>query len=334
LLEKIADNSRAYEVEIQQIGTILGNAIFPEKVSMASDLLKRVGLGSKHVRIRLQFHHVPDIEQLPWELIYVPSFGGFLGRQTKTTIVRYRDPEESWERQKQSKPFRMLFVFALPERKGIEAPRLNLSQERETILSIVANNRQVEVDFLVGTSAAKIMGIEKSPGDMIEQLGILLSAGIEDKGWDIVHFSGHAGAVKRPGKQQTDIALWLENEYGELRALTGEKLKAMLVGLPTSKRPKLIMLSACKTAQSVNDLVDYILSSGVSAVVGMQWSVRDEPAQAFSRQFYKMITQHGQVDYAVALARSNAYASQKHTQDWAAPLLLMQTEDGVIYKSQ
>jgi CHAT domain-containing protein len=284
------------------------------------------------VRVRLKFDYVPEIAQLPWELIFVPSLGGFLGRQTKTTIVRYQEPVVSWEKQKRSDPFRVLVVFALPEKKEIQIPELNLAKEKDAIQKQFSNNKNVEVEFLTGRRAAKEIGTKTNSGDMLEQISACLSAGIQDKGWDVVHFSGHAGEVKRPGKTQTDIALWLENESGELRALTGEKLESILVGLPTEKRPKLIVLNACKTAQSVNSLVKFVLSSGVSAVVGMQWSVREMPALAFSKQFYSVITRHGQVDYAVALARSNAFSVSKNTQDWAAPLLVMQSEDGVIYK--
>jgi len=74
---------------------------------------------------------------------------------------------------------------------------------------------------------------------------------------------------------------------------------------------------------------------GVPAVVAMQYPIGDDPAITFAREFYKSLCLGegaGQVDVAVAYARSMLAIVYPHSPAWAAPVLYTHAADGIIYR--
>jgi hypothetical protein len=208
-------------------------------------------------------------------------------------------------------------------------PELGLQDEKARLDEILGGMKQVELDYLLGVHAAELVGGEASrshlPGQLHDRLG---------EGWDVLHFAGHAG--RDLSGLSDEIVLWCEDKEGDYLALGPGDLGVMLAGLASEsepKAPKLVVLSACRTADIASTLVRTILDNGVGAVIGMQWQVLDVAAQAFAEGFYGTLTRHGQVDYAVSVARSRmAGEIGLELRDWAAPMLVTQMDDGIIFQ--
>ena len=63
----------------------------------------------------------------------------------------------------------------------------------------------------------------------------------------------------------------------------------------------------------------------------MQYEVADRAAAAFSTRLYRELLQTQPLDYAVARARQELW-ERGESRDWAAPVLYMNTESGMIYE--
>jgi hypothetical protein len=154
--------------------------------------------------------------------------------------------------------------------------------------------------------------------------------------WDVLHFVGHAGPDRTPGAGEGGIVLWCEDRRGEYQAIVPNKLREWLQKLARDgKVPKAVILEACSTAGERSDLVRTLLEGGVGTVVGMQWPVKDEAATAFGDGFYTTLARRGQVDHAVSVGRSRMVGKLRPGErDWAAPVLVMQMEDGHIFRRE
>jgi hypothetical protein len=66
----------------------------------------------------------------------------------------------------------------------------------------------------------------------------------------------------------------------------------------------------------------------------MQYPVGDAAAIMFAEEFYTALLHHGQVDWAISVAR-HALAQDRgpHRPDWGMPVLYLQASDGFIFKT-
>ncbi|MBL9128327.1 MAG: CHAT domain-containing protein, partial [Verrucomicrobiales bacterium] len=153
-----------------------------------------------------------------------------------------------------------------------------------------------ELDF-EGEEAAVLRATEKSPVDLIvEESGMLDSLGacMAREKPDLVHISCHGEANPEPG-------LLLENELGRGEYATLDKIQKL-----TSASPRLLFLSACKTAEAdglVDSLAGGLVVRGVPAVVGWRGSVKDREATLFAASLYRCLADELDVARAVAQAR-------------------------------
>jgi ligand-binding sensor domain-containing protein len=276
-------------------------------------------------RLRLDFSAAPELMAWPWELAFDAEGLGFLGQRADTALVRFVSPPASGEKPLVSQRLRVLVVMAQPADERVA--ELGLAEEKARLDEILGGMKQVELGYLLGLHAGALVSEAAIPRDLADQLAEGLA-----EGWDVVHFVGHAGPDVLG--LRGDIVLWCEDRRGDYLALSPQELAMMLGGLASEgKAPKLVVLNACRTADVGSGLVQAILESGVGAVVGMQWPVLDVAARAFAEGFYGTLARHGQVDYAVSVAR-NRMAGEVglERRDWAAPVLVMQTPDGIIFE--
>lgn len=313
----------------------------PYGQSLLKDLGQQLGAGllspalrselgdDRLARLRLDFAADDDDKELaglPWELAFDPQGLGFLGQRADTALVRYVKPDKKWKRPRIRKTLRVLVVMAQPR----EVELLDLVQEKARLDEILTAIEGVEIAYLYGVHAAELVEKRAKTRDLPRQLAKRLA-----EGWDVLHFVGHAGRDRLAETSEgAEVVLWCEDRRGNYLALGPDELGTMLDGLAgEGKLPKLVVLNACKTANIESKLVQTILDSGVGAVVGMQWPVLDVAARTFVDGFYGTLVDNGQVDYAVSVAR-NRISSKVGTGrgDWAAPVLVMRTFDGIIFK--
>jgi hypothetical protein len=99
------------------------------------------------------------------------------------------------------------------------------------------------------------------------------------------------------------------------------------------------VLGACKggTRDRVNawtGVAPALTRAGIPAVVGMQFTVGDRNAIAFSRQFYRSLAAGQPIDAAVTDGRlAIRNRSGRDERDWGVPVLYLRTEEGVLFPS-
>jgi hypothetical protein len=94
-----------------------------------------------------------------------------------------------------------------------------------------------------------------------------------------------------------------------------------------TRRPRLLVLSACQSAEDATDQPATGLAAGlvaagvVPAAIGMGYVFHMQSASHFSREFYGSLIRHGQVEHAVAFARSAVRTAAVDQEDWLVPRL-------------
>ena len=149
---------------------------------------------------------------------------------------------------------------------------------------------------------------------------------------DILHVIGHA----TPDWQGRAVVM---NPPSGEWLITAEYL---VTTLPRERMPRLVVLNACRTAESTNEVIRYarglsqaLLDGGVAAVVAMQGDVASEPAAAFSRALYRGLAADRPLDVAVAEARATVDTTRGfEPRDWALPVLELRADPAGVLRQQ
>lgn len=122
----------------------------------------------------------------------------------------------------------------------------------------------------------------------------------------------------------------LEDAKGGSDPLSADELADKLSGCNV----RLAVLGACEGGQRdagnpwggvIPALVNKV---GIPAVIGMQFRIRDRRAIAFVKKLYEVLARGDSIDAAVTAARR---VIQDDDRDWAAPVLYLRGEDGVLF---
>jgi hypothetical protein len=113
---------------------------------------------------------------------------------------------------------------------------------------------------------------------------------LRDEQPDILHFAGH-------GVGGSNRALSVKADNGNEAALTQRDLGDILENLP--KRPRLIVLNACYSAQLAVELVKW-----VDVVIGADGAIGDDPARRFAISLYGAMGKSVSVYAAYKLAKT------------------------------
>jgi ligand-binding sensor domain-containing protein len=262
---------------------------------------------------------------------------------------------------------RLLLVAAAPDiapkyREKFALPPLEIRQEIERIRAVfqeqastvdllprrhrmlrrfrrVSQQQAVTIDLLLGTKAAQLLGANKpqEPQEREPHLAEKLWNRLKDASSapDVVHFIGHAGP--RPGRPEEHV-LYMESNIGQFMPLGGAELaKMILTAQKKTRRPKALVLNACRTAafdggRTLAGLAPLLLTqTRLMAIVGTQYDIGDEGSARFSANFYRELIKTEPLDYAISQAR-RALKDQLGGRDWAAPVLYMRVDNGMLYE--
>lgn len=146
------------------------------------------------------------------------------------------------------------------------------------------------------------------------------------KGYDILYLVCH-GAFPREPK------VWLEKDDGTADEVSGTDILNRIRGL-TSK-PTLAVLASCESAGSgrTNDagslsaLGPGLVACGIPAVIAMQGNITVESLINFMPTFFTELQKDGQIDRAMAIARSDI---SSHSDSWI-PVLYLRLVNGRIW---
>jgi ligand-binding sensor domain-containing protein len=341
-IQKRLDSDQPHPNDLQCVGETLYRVLTGDQ--RVIDLLEHLGLGRRRLRLELDFHELPELFEWPWECLCAGKGIGFLSCRSDTAIIRHPLTEVSKKssRGAKNKKLRCLILFSLPT--GFD--EIDLFRAEENLSNALGDIKdKVETSWEFGERAetvfnrqARSNGNDKTAHEIMEKaVGYTDVIGLKDKldtdlarGYDILHFIGHA-EHKAEEQEGSEIFLWFEDEHGDPLDIGKKELNGLLEKMG-EKVPRLVILSACRTADMGSQLIDALLQNGVRAVVGMQWPVMEQAAVKFATGFYASITGTHQVDYSISIARSLVAAEVGDGQrDWASPMIVVQSDDLVIF---
>jgi hypothetical protein len=273
---------------------------------VAWDRAERAGDG---LRVRLSID-APELAAWPWELLRDTERDLVFAASATTPVLRYYDQVDRFGALTElgaELPVELLLV--LPR-----SPGLDLARERRNVEEVAAATG--------GALRVRTLDGAVTRSDLADAL--LLG------NYQCLHFGGHGGFIEGRGY------LGLNEPDGGPDWLDGDALARLVVNYRSTR---LAVLNACDAGQTDDGkafagLAPQLVRSGVPAVIAMQFPVTDKAAATFAREFYKRLCvgdEAGQVDVAVAYARSMLSVLHPNDRSWAAPVLFTHAPDGVIF---
>jgi hypothetical protein len=301
--------------DLAEMGRQLFEALFTGHVGQR--YMEAVGKTRNGLRLRLWLD-APELQALPWELLYDAERDEFLALSGRAVVTRYLSVTEGTPLLRIEPPLRMLVATASPR----DQPPLDVDGEVAAIqaaLSTLADAGQVQVAVLPHAQT------------------MTLRDALHDQQPHVFHFFGHS-LVERGGG-----ALVLERDDGSPRLLSATRLRTLLrrAGVHVA------VLNACLTARgarvdaqvfddqrrTVLGAGPALLRAGLGAVVAMQFSIADTSARLFAADLYRSLAGLEPIDRAVSRAREALMLEgmDEGDRDWATPVLFLQARDGVIF---
>jgi CHAT domain len=279
-------------------------------------------LGSHQgLRLRLRCESV-ELDGIPWEIAHVErglsGAGSALGRRGFIVL----DSRISLVRRE------LCSLLINPPRRQREQRRLL------TLLCEPADRRDPQRPLQVEQELAQLRGaIDGLPGIELVNCAQATRQALSDlllDGADIFHFAGH-GEFRRATEGGSHAYLLLQREDGRSDEWEVDELALRLA----NKGIQLALLGACRSAQSDGrsawaGIAPSLARAGIPAVIGMQYTVFDASAVAFSRRLYRAWSQLGTLDEAMSEARSAILDVDADTgRDFATPVLYLREDSGI-----
>ena len=243
------------------------------------------------------------IFQLPWELLYHPTYG-FLAQHPNFTLSRKVKNAPKLPLNLQKRPLKILFFSTLPDNLS-EEERLAVEREHEIILETLLPYRK-----------KGLVDIQLQNDGRFETFQQLISL----QKPDLVFLSGHSSYRNGKGFFLFEDKLGLGIEIDE------EHLTSTFVGSSV----ECVVLSSCQSAQLdqnmlYSGLMMKLVSSGIRHVVGMRESIYDEAGICFAEQFVTQIANKESVVYAVQKAREAIASLPNNVKEhWHLPVIVSQ----------
>lgn len=258
------------------------------------------------MRIRLKLDPVPELQSLPWELLYEPKEEIFLNQYALTPIVRFPRKPRSTSVNPVIPPLRILVVIAKP----FGFAELDTDAEWKYLS-----------DKLAPLEATKAVKLTKLGTPTFEGLRAELERSRREGDYHILHFIGHGYFDK---EQKTGFLLFEgDSPTADPKPVSGEMLGVLLRDY---KSVRVAFLNACESAKLDTSspsasVAGQLADQGIECVVGMYSSVADHSATVFARGFYGSLDGNF-VDDAVAQGRRALFTESPPTViEWSAPIL-------------
>jgi hypothetical protein len=312
--------------EMIERGEILGKMLVPPNTQVRriydTCLIKLED--SQRLRIRLTLGNYA-LSDLPWEYSYIlppdtpvdqKDLNGFLVLNKNISLVRHPAVEQKVVSLDPvgKGALRMVVVMANPKGDP-HYPKLQIEREFEKIQGVFKEMPSVVPEPHPGATREALQDALMTPAH-------------------IFHFAGHGdfegdlGSSFKSTSGQGYIIL-LDDE-GKGVKFPADELADFLRG----SQVRLAVLTACETGSTdqINawtGVVPALIQAGIPAVVGMQFSIQEENAIAFSRQFYLALARGLSIDAAVEEGR--LAIPRKDERDWGVPVLYLQSDEGVLF---
>ena len=276
------------------------------------------------IRLKLETFALAD---LPWEYIYLPfPPTGFLAHNRRISLVRYEVMEQARRcvlSPVTQGPLRVKILSSNPS--GTDYADLDLTGEVQGITDTL--NKEIQGIAVVHYPDATLGKLEDALSD----------------GAHVFHFSGHGrfkgdlGTVFGTEEGASFIVLLRDDKQEHL--FSANTLKVMLA----DRGVRLAVLNACESARRgqqdhLNEnewtaIAPALIEAGIPAVVGMQYSIKDDHAKEFSKRLYNALAAGDSIDAAVEAGRQAIFARTEDDRDWGVPVLYLHQSgrEGVLF---
>jgi hypothetical protein len=300
------------EAVVQKFGEEMFDALFADGPIRGRFEAARDGAWQRQAGVRVRMRIAPpELAALPWEYLYDPDRGDFLGLSIATPLVRYVPLPRPVRPLATKLPLRILGMTAA----SYELPSLDVAREQQRLdvaLKPLLSRGLVELEWITsGTWQDLQAALFKGP-------------------WHIFHFIGHGGFDQVRGEG----FLYLSGEGGRAFRLPATSLGRLL---GDHDPMRLVILNSCEGSRGDN--VDVFSSTaavlvrrGTPGVVAMQYPITDRAAIEFSRSFYGAIVAGTPIDTAIAVARQSISLEIPGTLEWGTPTLFLRAPDGVLFE--
>lgn len=267
-----------------------------------------------NLRIRLRLEDVPELADLPWELLYDRERSRFLLLSQRVQLVRYLPLSEPPPPLHVELPLHILSVIA--EVPGL--PTLDQAAERARLQEGLAPLLEDDLVTLHSLAKPTLSALQRH---------------LRRHPTHVLHFVGH-GYWDAEGAES---GLVLTDNHGEALLVDGRQLGLLLA----DHQPlRLVLLNACDTGrvlesqdllQPYPDVARHLIHQGIPAVIAMQHAISDTAAIDFSSQFYAALADGYALDAALAEGRK-AISLAGNELEWATPVLYTRSPESRIFQ--
>ena len=307
--------SRSIHTPEMQAARELGGELFETVLSdeiracFRTSLERVYGKRNTGLRIKLRLEEVPELAELPWELLRDGAIDRFLSLSAETPIVRYLELPQKIPPLPVELPLQVLVMVSSPS----DYQLLDVERERRLLdkaLEPLEATNKVQITYLEGATLRE------------------LRRTMRKKQYHIFHFIGHGGFDLRTEAGM----LVLEDDSGKGQPVHGDRLAAVL---QNRRSLRLAILNACEGARNsrqdpYSSVATRLIQQGVPAVIAMQFEITDEAALTFADELYTALAEGWPVDAALAEARSAIYTLPSDI-EWGTPVLYLRAADGVLF---
>lgn len=294
-------------------GEKLSEQLFSDENIRLSWARTIAAIESRGLELRLRLligSSAPELHALRWELLQDPQNQQTLATSEKILFSRFM-------RSRDWRPVNIRPKAALKALVAVAAP----SNIAEYQLAAVDRDGEIQraCDSLQGIEVS-ILGRDQ-PLTADELMAALRQP------LDILYLVCH-GALQRQGLP----ILYLQNKNGEVDVVKGADL-ARRVG-ELSQPPRLLVLASCESAAVAGSdataaLAPRLADAGVPAVLAMQGNISMITIETMMPVFFRELLKDGQIDRALAVARSQD-AVQNNSDHWM-PALFLRLKRGLIW---
>ena len=245
----------------------------------------------------------PQTLQLPWELLYHPTYG-FLAQHPNFTLSRKIPNLSNRLTPLEKRPLRVLFFSTLPDDIGEEG-RLSVEREQEVVLETLLPFRQEGLVEITVPNDGRFETLKKL---------------IEKEKPDMVFLSGHSSYANGKGY------FLFEDRRGLGIHIDEDELNSAFVGSSV----ECVVLSSCQSAMAddkmlESGLVRSLAFYGIKNVIGMRESIYDEAGVVFAKHFLEQVAKKKSIAFAVQKARDEIHKLENFAQEhWHLPILISQ----------
>ncbi len=305
--------------DLQEYGKLLTAGLFSDSDVKSAFAQAFTAAQSNSTPLRVQLligPSAPELHALHWETLRDPADGSPLCTNQNILFSRYLSSLD-WRpvRLRPKQQFRALLVVANPE---------DLSE---------FDLNPVDVPGETGRAKAAMenVAVDTLPDEQGARATLKNIIGrLDDEDYDVLYLVAHGALIK------DEAWLWLEDDEGCVARTAGSDLVMRLKEL--EQRPRLIVLASCQSAgkedagagrqgEALAALGPRLAEAGIPAVLAMQGNISLETVAGFMPEFFKQLTDDGQIDRAAAVARGTV---RERSDAWM-PALFMRLRSGRIW---